>query len=587
LASVTNPLDQTTSYQYDPLGNLTAITNANSLTAARFTYDAFARIRTITDLEGWMVTYDYDAADRVTKITYPDGTTDLYTYGKLDLASYQDREGRLWSYAHDANRRLTSITDPGRKQTLLGYNGIGELTSLTDPNGNVTRWTYDVQGRLTSKQYPDTRSVAYTYETTTSRLKAMTDALGQTKQYRYTEDDRLAGVSYLNAVNPTASVSFAYDAYFPRPVSMTGGTGATQYSYVPTFSFGALQQQRECFVPNGATSCAFQINYAYDALGRMASRTVAGSGAETFRYDAIGRLSNHASDLGQFALSYLGQTGQIAQRQLLPVSSNLATTWSYLGNSDDRRLAGINNIGLATSQFSNYQFTTSPENLITAITEASDSAVTYPSPSAQTASYNNLNELTNVSGQPLAYDANGNLLSDGQRNYAWDAENRLVGITYPGQPGKQTAFVYDGLGRRVAIASTPAGGGSPLTTSYVWCGAQLCQARNAGGSPIRAYYNEGEFVPGAPAQLYYYGVDQIGSVRRVFASASSAPAFGYDPYGNPLHSTAKPTDFNYAGMFLNADSGLYLTLYVWSGRALQEGFVDLSALRSCINVSGL
>jgi hypothetical protein len=26
---------------------------------------------------------------------------------------------------------------------------------------------------------------------------------------------------------------------------------------------------------------------------------------------------------------------------------------------------------------------------------------------------------------------------------------------------------------------------------------------------------------------------------------------------------------------------------VWSGRASQEGFVDLSALRSCINVSGL
>jgi YD repeat-containing protein len=45
----------------------------------------------------------------------------------------------------------------------------------------------------------------------------------------------------------------------------------------------------------------------------------------------------------------------------------------------------------------------------------------------------------------LSYDADGNLLSDGQRNYAWDAENRLVGISYPGQPGKATAFAYDGL----------------------------------------------------------------------------------------------------------------------------------------------
>jgi len=35
-----------------------------------------------------------------------------------------------------------------------------------------------------------------------------------------------------------------------------------------------------------------------------------------------------------------------------------------------------------------------------------------------------------------------------------DAENRLIGITYPGQTGKTTAFSYDGLSRRVSIAST-------------------------------------------------------------------------------------------------------------------------------------
>jgi hypothetical protein len=48
--------------------------------------------------------------------------------------------------------------------------------------------------------------------------------------------------------------------------------------------------------------------------------------------------------------------------------------------------------------------------------------------------------LTNLSGQALSFDVNGNLLSDGQRNYTWDAENRLIGISYPGQPGKQTGL---------------------------------------------------------------------------------------------------------------------------------------------------
>jgi len=232
-----------------------------------------------------------------------------------------------------------------------------------------------------------------------------------------------------------------------------------------------------------------------------------------------------------------------------------------LPNSGDRRLASIGNVGLSTGQYSNYSYTTTPENFITAVTETSDASPVYPSALTQTASYNNLNQLTNLSSQALTFDADGNLTSDGLRDYTWDAENRLVGISYPGQSGKATAFSYDGLSRRTAIASTPTGGSGTVTTSYIWCGARICQARNASGATTKEYFSEGEFVPGSPAQPYYYGPDQIGSVRRVFASTSSAPAYSYDPYGNALQPTAPLTDFNYAGLFYNADSGLYLTQY--------------------------
>ncbi len=283
-----------------------------------------------------------------------------------------------------------------------------------------------------------------------------------------------------------------------------------------------------------------------------------GAGAETFQYDAIGRLAGHGSDLGTFTLGYLGQTDQITSRQL--ASSTLATTWSYLTNTDDRRLAGINNVGLVSGHFSTFAYTTTPENFIAAITETSDATAVYPPAGSQAATYNTLNQLTNLSGQALTYDAVGNLTSDGQRTYAWDAENRLVLITYPGQPGKQTAFTYDGQGRRRTIVSTPPGGGSATTTAHLWCGDDICQSRDGSNTPIRSHYDEGEYVPGTPASLYY-GVDQIGSVRRVFASTTSAPAYGYDPYGLPLQVTAPLTDFVYGGMVYNADSGLYLTNY--------------------------
>jgi RHS repeat-associated protein len=551
IASVTNPLGQKTSYQYDSLGRLSTITNANNATAATFTYDAFDRLATFTDSEGWTVAYVYDAANRLTKTTYPDGTSETYGYDNLDMVSYRDRLGRVWSYTYDANRRRTQVRDPAGNDMLFGYDQMSRLTSLTDRKGNITQWAYDVQGRLASKTYADGSMVTYVYEATTSRVRAVVDALGQRKEYSYARDDLLTDITYLNSINPTPSVSFAYDPSFPRLVSMTDGTGTTTYSYVPAGAQGALEAQQEVSpLPNSA------ITYTYDALGRVSARSVAGSGIETFQYDAIGRLVGRSNDLGAFTLSYLGQTDQIVQRQL--AGSSVATTWSYLPNIGDRRLAGINNVGLSAGQFSTFQFATLADGSIAAITETSDIADIYPGTGRQVASYNKLNQTAYVLDSVLRYDANGNLLSDGQRIYAWDAEDRLVGITYPGEPGKQTAFAYDGAGRRIAISSTPAGGPT-ATASYVWCNESLCQARNAGGATKRAYYDEGELVPGAPAQSYYYGIDQLGSVRRSFASTGGAPAYAFDPYGRALQGTAPLTEFGYAGMLYNVESGLYLT----------------------------
>lgn len=553
LTSVTNALSQTTTFAYNSTGDLTTVTNANSITAALYTYDAFDRVQTLEDSEGWLLTYSYDNADRITSVTYPDGTQDRYTYNRLDLASHTDRLGRITTYVYDADRRLTSVTDPTGHQTLFGYNPDGQITSRTDPNTNQTLFAYDIEGRLTTKTYPDTSTLTYVFENTSSRLHTATDALSQVKTYGYTEDSRVSSLTYTGAANPTPNVSFTYDPYFARVVSMSDGTGTTTYAYVPVGSDGALRKQTET-----TPLASGVISYAYDALGRLSSRTVQGQGAETFAYDAIGRVNQHNSDLGSFALAYLGQTTQLSSRSL--ASSTLATSFSYRTNLGDRRLSGVSTTGLSSGQYTTFSYASNDGAQVTGTIQTSDATVPYPPNSLlQTVSYNNLNQATAVSGQTYTYDADGNLTSDGVMNYAWDAENRLVGITYVGVSGKATAFTYDGLGRRLTIASTPAGGGSTVTTTYIWCGDQPCQARNSSNTVIKGYYAEGESAPGSPGTPYFYAPDNIGSVRRVF-SASSSPTYDYDPYGVPLQATAPVTDFNYAGAFYNADSGLDLAV---------------------------
>lgn len=174
----------------------------------------------------------------------------------------------------------------------------------------------------------------------------------------------------------------------------------------------------------------------------------------------------------------------------------------------------------------------------------------------QTATYNNLNQQVTLNGQAQTYDANGNLLSDGSRTFSWDAENRLIRITYANQPGKETSFVYNGLGQRVRKISTPAGGGSPVTTTYTWCEDKICAASNSNGVQ-KQYVEEGEYEPGS-GQNVYYGTDHLGSVRRAF-TATASPAYDYDPYGRLISPDAPITDYAYAGLMIDPDSGLYLS----------------------------
>ncbi|WP_157775823.1 hypothetical protein [Hartmannibacter diazotrophicus] len=104
-------------------------------------------------------------------------------------------------------------------------------------------------------------------------------------------------------------------------------------------------------------------------------------------------------------------------------------------------------------------------------------------------------------------------------------------------------------------------GDSATTRKFVRCGDRLCQARDDTYSLTWEYLDEGEFLPGTSPTTYYYGIDQISSVSRVFTDTSNAPAYAYDPYGNPLQATAPLADFGYAGMFGSPESGLNLTWY--------------------------
>jgi YD repeat-containing protein len=245
-----------------------------------FTYDAFGRVSTVTDSEGYTVTMSYDAADRVLTVTYPDGTYAQRIYNLLDLQWTKDRLGRWSLRLHDALRHLVATQDPLLRTTYFEHCVCGALMAIIDAKGNRTSFNRDLQERLTQKVFADGTSISLTYENTTSRLKSRTDQNGQTKTYAYNRDNSIQGVSYAGALNPTANVTYTYDSAYPRMTSMADGVGTTTYTYNPIATSPALGAGRLGSITGPLPNSV--VSYTYDQLGRISGNSINGSAARRF-----------------------------------------------------------------------------------------------------------------------------------------------------------------------------------------------------------------------------------------------------------------------------------------------------------------
>ncbi|MCS7081316.1 MAG: hypothetical protein NZ585_14880, partial [Chloracidobacterium sp.] len=330
----------------DAEGYLLSVTGAQPGTTTTFTYDGLGRVRTVTDADGYTVTLSYDALDRVVRTDYPDGSHRATSYarpsdGKMTLDAWvaRDRQGRETRTEYDGLRRVTRVTDAAGRVTTFGWCNCDGLATLTDAKGQTTTWTRDVQGRVTSKALADGATTTYAYEATTSRLKSMTDAKGQRTNFAYLLDDNVQSISYTNASGqpltpPTPGVSFTYDADFNRLTGMTDGVGTTTYEYYPVNGqLGAGQVKR---VDGPLVNDT--LTYTYDALGRMASRSVGTGNAQAMTYDNLGRVTSLTNLLGTFTPTYDGVTGRVLE---LLYPNGQKTQMSYADNVGDRRLTAL------------------------------------------------------------------------------------------------------------------------------------------------------------------------------------------------------------------------------------------------------
>ena len=587
LLTVTDPINETATATYDTNGYLLSVDGplpgTNDVASASF--DSFGRLQTIMGVSGYKLAFNYDALDRPTRVTFPDGTFTECYYNNLDCMAVQDRAQRLTSFTYDSMRQLTSTTDPLNRTTLFEWCRCGSPKSITDPMGRITTWTMDVQGRKTAKQYSDGSQVNYVYENFGGRLRQITDEKQETTFLNYNPDNTIQSVAYGNAAVPTPNVTYIYDPNYVRLTSMQDGIGTTTYSYLPITPSPGLGAGQLASVNGPLTNTT--IAYAYDELGRQVQRTLDGA-VTTRSFDAAGRVTGISNELGAFVYNYDGSSERLTSE----IYPNGRTTAIGYGNSQqDFAFQQISNV-VGTTPIS--QFSYSHDIHRGQITEWSQQAGS-ESPSVFTFGYDAVNQLisavvtnsgTLADSFGYSYDPAGNRLTETitgltstayyntlnqlatithsappARTNEWDAQHRLTAVN---QGDLRTEFAYDGLSRLASIRQLQSGSQVSFRR-FVWCHDNICEERDASGTSItKRFYMQGVALEtGTNAGVYYYSQDHLGSVRELTDTVGNVRArFSYDLYGRKTKVSGDlDSDFGFTGMLWSPEANLALTRF--------------------------
>ncbi|MBX7105905.1 MAG: hypothetical protein K1X57_17610 [Gemmataceae bacterium] len=301
-------------YTYDSRGNQTAAIYADG-TFEQATYDAAGNVTSTTNRRGQTITYLYNSYGKVTRENYPDGTFAIFNYdARQRLISTVDSSGTT-IYDYDAADRLTKVTYPNNRWLEYLYDAAGRRTRMTDHEGFQTRYSYDAAGRLAElRDAINALIITYTYDAA-GRLSREDKGNGTYSIYTYDAAGRVATITHY-APDGTVNSRFEYSYdILGRRTSAATPDGTWTYGYDATGQLtDADLDSTNMAIPDQ------DLEYAYDSVGnRLWTRD--GAAVQTYTtnnlnqythitgigdlvYDADGNLVNEGGGAKHFVFDY-------------------------------------------------------------------------------------------------------------------------------------------------------------------------------------------------------------------------------------------------------------------------------------------
>ena len=442
----TNGLSQSTSYGLDGLKRLVAITqaaNAGQNASAQMSYNALDHVTAASDFKGAVTSYARDAAGNAKQTSSADAGLQSAQYDALGLPStITDALGQATSIQRDLLGRPTLITfaddanSATGKTTTITYTNAGYANVITDPAAKTT-YVRDTLGRVTRKTQLLTSGANSVVNTTyvpvgtagAGQIASMSYPNGGILSYVYSNSGQFSGLNWQTASTAAALPLISNITWSPLGQPLTWN-----WDFADAAS------------TTGTPTTTSTANRAFDTAGRMTSNEFA-----SYQYDAAGRISQITQSLTKPTLAANGTvtTGTATGSAVTQVPVTFNVTYDPVG-----RIIAFTQTGTATTAtpISSITFTydangnrqTSVQVTTTLAKTGGTTAVPILTPSTLTTTRNYQidpagNKLlgfsqtmaqtggaTSTANVAYSYDANGSLLTDGLRHYAYDSEGRLA-----------------------------------------------------------------------------------------------------------------------------------------------------------------
>ncbi|MGH3623404.1 MAG: putative T7SS-secreted protein, partial [Sciscionella sp.] len=518
--SIVDALGHRRSMEFDACGLPVAVTDEIGARTA-YARNGFGLVTAVIDPLGGVTELGWTVDGRLASRTHPDGARESWSYdGEGNLVGQVDATGAVTRTEYTHFDLPAARTTPDGARLAFDYDSELRLVSVTNPQGLVWRYTYDPAGRMVAETDFNGRELRYSYDAVGQlveringvgqRVRYTRDLLGNVVRQRASSEPGAEAVTtfehdpmgrLLRAVGPDAELAYHRDP-LGRVLAETvnGRTVRCRYD--------AVGRRVSRHTPSGAVSA-----WEYDPAGRPVRLSTAGrvvwfdrdvAGREVRRHLGAGTVLAQDWDINHRLIAQTLSTVAGPAAPIGPVGRGLPEPETAVRHRVVQRRAYAYRadgylVGVEDALTGHRRFDLDGVGRVRAVhgdgwaeRYAYDSAgnITSADWPAAPAAREALGSreyagtlIRRAGGVRYQHDAQGRIVLRQKArlsrkpdiwHYAWDADDRLVGVRTP--DGQRWRYSYDPLGRRIAKLRLGSDGVSVVQrVDFVWDGTTLAE----------------------------------------------------------------------------------------------------------------